>query len=138
MDTIGLTLRSKSRRARPQISSPKPISGPLPPQGKGGPGGRQAVPKLSKDRAARTASNATTSDLVKRRYSSRFNQPEVESAAPPVPQLPQLHAKKEYGGGGLAPPRGGQAQGQTTQKESGQIPVDLNALGDPSLPAERC
>lgn len=125
MDTIGLTLRSKSRRARPQISNPKPISGPLPAHGKGAvkPG---ASARLQKDRSAY---NAATSDLVKRRYSSRFNQPEIDSAAPPVPELPPI--RREYGGGLVPriPPSSDPTQ---------PIPVDLNALGDPSLPVDRC
>ena len=122
-----ITLRSKSRRARPQISNPKPISGPLPFHGKSA-NAKSATPaRLQKDRSA---SNATTSDLVKRRYSSRFNQPEVDSAAPPVPELP-LPVKREYGGGRVprAPPSTDATQ---------PVPVDLNALGDPNLPIERC
>ncbi|KAJ6183746.1 hypothetical protein N7519_005047 [Penicillium mononematosum] len=84
MEGRGLTLRSKSRRQRPQISAPKPISGPLPPNTRSPESGPSAIP--TRERAPQ---NDATSDLVKRRYSTRFNSaPEFDNKAPPVPALP--------------------------------------------------
>lgn len=129
MDNIGLTLRSKSRRARPQISNPKPISGPLPANKKGAAEhDPDAIPKAR----PRPPTNDTTSDLVKRRYSTRFNQvPDFDAKAPPVPSLPQ--EARDFGAGrpqtGRIPPLPDPHQ---------RIPIDLNALQDPSLPADKC
>lgn len=117
MESRGLTLRSKSRRARPQISAPKPISGPLPSNQK------PADP-------AKAQQNDATSDLVKRRYSTRFNQaPDFDAKAPPVPTLPQVPPSLA----GLEPP------GARPSPDPSHTPkVDLNALRDPSLPVDRC
>ncbi|OJJ45061.1 hypothetical protein ASPZODRAFT_134489 [Penicilliopsis zonata CBS 506.65] len=149
MEGRGLTLRSK-RRQRPQISAPQPISGPLPAGSKAaGPGtgaaaaaatttaaaaaaaaaattGTAAPPVTQRDR---TPSNAATSDLVKRRYSARFNQtPEVD--APPVPVLPPNAAAF----GGVDTVTGSDKK---TDGPSSPITVDLKALRDPSLPVDR-
>lgn len=133
MDSIGLTLRSKSRRPRPQISHPKPISGPLPANSKAaGPGHGTASSKGSKDKASL---NATTSDLVKRRYSTRFNQaPDIEPEVPPVPGLSQGGAAA-YNGKLGSPPID---KILPSSDPSQPISVDLNALRDPSLPVDRC
>lgn len=132
MEGRGLTLRSKSRRQRPQISAPKPISKPLPPNVKA-PNSNQAAIAAGRERAPQ---NDATSDLVKRRYSSRFNVPvDFDANAPPVPSLPIPSA---HGGfGGLAPaaiPR----QPSPLDGASPAPKVDLHALRDPSLPVERC
>lgn len=126
MDTIGLTLRSKSRRPRPQISHPKPISGPLPANSKAaGPSAKAA------SRGTRERSGSTTSDLVKRRYSTRFNQPpDIDAQAPPVPDLSQV--KGEYA---TDASRTGKIAASTDPSQP--IPVDLKALQDPSLPVDR-
>jgi exocyst complex component 8 len=130
MDGLGLTLRSKSRR-RPQISAPKPISGPTsvnatnikPPTN-----GLPTNPKKAQQSGA-------TSDLVKRRYSTRFNAPpDLDlSAPPPLPTLASLPDLEKLGGAGSS------AGGQNSNSTSSQpIRIDLNALKDPSLPAEKC
>ncbi|KAF7169625.1 hypothetical protein CNMCM5623_002247 [Aspergillus felis] len=130
MEGRGLTLRSRTRRARPQISAPKPISGPLPPNNKSidsGQGNNISQP-VSRERIP---TNGATSDLVKRRYSTRFNQaPEFDVNAPPVPGLPA--AASNYGG--LGPP---EASKKPSSDSSGPPQVDLNALRDPSLPVDR-
>lgn len=125
MEGRGLTLRSKSRR-RPQISAPKPISGPLPANSKASGAGLPSTPRERPQQ-----SSGATSDLVKRRYSTRFNQPpDLDPNAPPVPSLPD---PKTYGGAGASPPGGKPSTG------SSQPPrVDLKALRDPSLPVEKC
>ena len=131
MEGRGLTLRSKSRRPRPQISAPKPIADPAPANNRNpenGPGnGAASAP--SKERAPQSEA---TSDLVKRRYSTRFNQvPDFDASAPPVPGLPPGAAKY----GGLAPPA---TSKRPSPNQSGPPEVDLNALRDPSLPVDRC
>jgi hypothetical protein len=131
MESRGLTLRSKSRRARPQISAPKPISGPLP--SNSSPSNHSnnndtPVDPPNGDSHDRPQQNDATSDLVKRRYSTRFNQPpDFDASAPPVPDLPPGAA--QYAG--MQPPvrpSPGPAQRPT---------VDRNALMDPSLQADR-
>ena len=130
MEGRGLTLRSKTRRQRPQISAPKPISGPLPPNTRSPDAGPSAIP--TRERAPQ---NDATSDLVKRRYSSRFNgAPESDGNVPPVPTLPN---QMPGGHGGLAPasiPR----IPSPSDPNSAAPKVDLNALRDPSLPVDRC
>ena len=134
MESRGLTLRSKSRRPRPQISAPKPISGPLPTsngsKGASTPGQNTSSPSsTSLDRAP---SKGATSDLVKRRYSTRFNQvPDFDVSAPPVPGLPKAPATY----GGLSPP---ETSRRPSTESSGPPKVDLNALRDPSLPVDKC
>ncbi|PLN86750.1 putative exocyst complex component Exo84 [Aspergillus taichungensis] len=129
MEGRGLTLRSKSRRPRPQISAPKPISGPLPQNNKGEPSQRTgSTSSGSRDRGP-PKENAT-SDLVKRRYSTRFNQlPDFDANAPPVPGLPALPV-----GYGLTPP---QVSRKPSMEPSGPPQVDLDALRDPSLPVDK-
>ncbi|KAJ5712446.1 hypothetical protein N7493_008914 [Penicillium malachiteum] len=131
MEGRGLTLRSKSRRQRPQISAPKPISGPLPANAKA-PDASPTIP-ASKDRAPQSGA---TSDLVKRRYSTRFNAPGETDGAPPVPALPPPMPGAGYGGLTAATPA--QRQPSPADGASPSAPkVDLNALRDPSLPVER-
>ncbi|KAF9883840.1 exocyst complex component exo84 [Aspergillus nanangensis] len=131
MEGRGLTLRSKSRRARPQISAPKPISGPLPSNNNKAPDSKSTATSSSGSRD-RAPPNDATSDLVKRRYSTRFNQvPDFDSNAPPIPGIPKLPA--EYGCA-LTPP---QVSRRPSGESSGPPKVDLNALRDPSLPVDK-
>ncbi|KAL2827528.1 Cullin repeat-like-containing domain protein [Aspergillus cavernicola] len=135
MEGRGLTLRSKSRRPRPQISAPKPISGPLPQNlqpaapGSGTASGTASSGSGSGSRDYAPSKDAT-SDLVKRRYSTRFNQAPDLDGAPPVPNVPQLPAAYA----GLGPP---QASRKPSSESPGPPKVDLNALRDPSLPVDR-
>lgn len=135
MEGRGLTLRSKSRRQRPQrpqISAPKPISGPLPAGARAPDVGQAAIP--SHDRAPQSGA---TSDLVKRRYSTRFNAPpDFDASAPPVPALPPPVPGGGYGG--LAAPTAISRQPSPADGAAPVPKVDLNALRDPSLPVERC
>lgn len=128
MEGRGLTLRSKSRRQRPQISAPKPISGPLPANIKAKEARQGASPA---DRDQRAPQKDATSDLVKRRYSTRFNPaPDFDANAPPVPLLPPQP-------GGLAP--AAISRKPSASDLASEAPkVDLNALRDPSLPVDRC
>lgn len=112
-----LTLRNKSRR-RPQISAPQPISGP--------------TPSERRPSAAQPGGGAT-SDLVKRRYSARFNPvPDSSLDAPPIPSLPSDLQVFKNRDGPSATPSGLQAGPVVT------LEVDLKALKDPSLPVEKC
>ena len=112
-----LTLRNKSRR-RPQISAPQPIAGP--------------TPSERRPSAAQPGGGAT-SDLVKRRYSARFNQvPDSTLDAPPIPSLPSDLQVFKNRDGPSAIPSGLQAGPSVT------LEVDLKALKDPSLPVEKC
>ncbi|KAJ6090035.1 hypothetical protein N7467_005251 [Penicillium canescens] len=129
MEGRGLTLRSKSRRQRPQISAPKPISGPLPPNTRSPESSQPEVPSTRE----RAPQNDATSDLVKRRYSTRFNNvPDFDAGAPPVPALPT----QVPGGLGL-PPAAVLRQPSPADPNSPVPKVDLNALRDPSLPVDR-
>ena len=133
MESRGLTLRSKSRRPRPQISAPKPISGPAPANNSRTPDSGQGNATPSAASRERAPQSDATSDLVKRRYSTRFNQvPDLDANAPPVPGLPPGAAAK-YGGLGPPPTTKRPSTGQAGPPE-----VDLNALRDPSLPVDRC
>lgn len=68
-----------------------------------------------------------TSDLVKRRYSTRFNQlPNFNEAAPPVPSLPGGHS--DLSNERIAVGRDAAAP----------LKVDIKALKDPKLPVENC
>ncbi|KAL4928654.1 exocyst subunit EXO84 [Aspergillus undulatus] len=129
MEGRGLTLRSKSRRPRPQISAPKPISVPLPQnhQAAASGSGNASSGSGSRDYAP---SNHATSDLVKRRYSTRFNQVPDLDGAPPVPSVPQVPSAYA----GLGPP---QASRKPPTEPSGPPEVDLTVLRDPSLPVDR-
>ncbi|KAJ5657327.1 uncharacterized protein N7484_000976 [Penicillium longicatenatum] len=132
MEGRGLTLRSKSRRQRPQISAPKPISSPLPPNTRAPDAGQNAIP-AGKDRAHQSDA---TADLVKRRYSTRFNNlGDIDTSAPPVPALPP-----PVPGGGYGGLPSTNAPGQPLPMDgapSSSPKVDLNVLRDPSLPVER-
>ncbi|KEF54082.1 uncharacterized protein A1O9_09877 [Exophiala aquamarina CBS 119918] len=124
MDARGLTLRKK-RKDRPTISAPQNASGP---------GITRPAPQQSKastltvprDRNAPTE----TSDLVKRRYSTRYNQlPDFSNAgAPPVPTLPGT-LKRRSGGG--SPRRPG------TSSSARPLLVDGDVFKDPNLQHDR-
>lgn len=132
MEGRGLTLRSKSRRQRPQISAPKPISGPLPANTRSPDLSQPSVP-AGRDRAPQSDA---TSDLVKRRYSTRFNAaPDFNTSAPPVPALP---TSPPTGDGSLSPPAAVPRKPSPVDGSAPAPKVDLNALCDPSLPVERC
>ncbi|KAL7915879.1 Cullin repeat-like-containing domain protein [Trichoderma velutinum] len=126
---ITLSLRSgKRRKARPVISAPRQISAPIPQDGSTGGTAAAAPGMLSIPEAPRprpVGAGGKTSDLVKRRFSSRFNNlpPEFDAAAPPVPSLPPL---ERYNTDYQPPP--------PSRAGPGAAPVvDLKALRDPNL-----
>lgn len=114
----GFSLRQK--KSRPV--APKQISGPI-----------QTIPQASQGSTRPNlngkieTSTANTSDLVKRRYSTRFtNLPDFSNAdAPPVPSIPALPAQ-------LA-----QSDSRpSTARQNQRIQLDANALKDPNLQVE--
>lgn len=119
MDVKGLTLRSKASRRRPKISAPQPITNH-----------NTSAPAAGRTPEARQQPQPSdaTSDLVKRRYSAKFNTlPGIDSEAPPVPSIPsapidQFVSDREPTSAGGAQP----------------IRVDANALRNPNLPIESC
>lgn len=121
-----LTLRKKGGR-RPQISGPQQISGPVP--SKQAPNSSGATLAVPKDRSLQPGG---TSDLVKRRYSARFNQlPDFSAGAPPVPGLPQVPT--QYAASRKRSP------GRPGTAGSGKpLRIDVEALRDPNLQPEKC
>lgn len=120
----GFSLRQKKAKRAP-ISGPKQISAPI-----------NTASQLTQARGPPRRPNlngrtdtapGNTADLVKRRYSTRFNQlPEFSHvSAPPVPSMPALPNGYIQPESRLATANKGQA-----------IPIDLNALKDPALQVE--
>lgn len=137
----GLTLRKKGAR-RPKISAPTAISSPLPagqkpslPAGPGKPTSTLDVPQPRPSISG--ASGGTTSDLVKRRYSTRFNQVDLKAGAPPVPGLPAFPAQYDaYRPSTSA--SGKSARPSSDAQSSTPVQIDPSALGDKSLQADKC
>lgn len=125
----GFSLRKKASRRVP-ISAPKQISGPVPKASAShGAALANGSAKNSFDASReRPKLGGNTSDLVKRRYSTRFTQvPDFSNAgAPPVPSVPAIPIQFAQPEPGRGAPLG---QG---------VSIDINALRDPDLQAERC
>ena len=111
----GFSLRQKKSR---QVV-PKQISGPIQTIPKG-----PARPNVN---GKVESSTANTSDLVKRRYSTRFtNLPDFSNAdVPPVPTIPTLPA--QFAQSDSRP---------SIAKQNQQLQTDANALKDPNLHVE--
>lgn len=121
-ESRGLTLRKKKTNKRPVISAPQQQKqGAVQPPSNG-----QLRP--SKDR-----SQSETSDLVKRRYSTRYNQlPQFGNDVPDVPALPGAGAsnfKRRSQGGSPSRPQ--------SAHSSNPLRIDQAALSDPNLQHER-
>ncbi|KAI5463259.1 Cullin repeat-like-containing domain protein [Mariannaea sp. PMI_226] len=119
-----ISLRSGKRKKRPTISAPRQISNPI--LNNGSPKGPvPAEPAIqSRSRPPPTASGKA-SDLVKRRYSTRFNNvPKAFDGAPPMPPALRIGNYARDTSQDRAPPsRGGGADPV----------VDIKALRDPAL-----
>jgi hypothetical protein len=139
-----LSLRKKKTVTRPKISAPTLISAPsndsttslraptLAPS-QSGSASNLSVPQ------PRPSINGTdkTADLVKRRYSTRFAQPQDSELPPPVPGLPQLPA--QYASEPPGRKSGRSPARSPNRREGGQrINIDLKPLRDPHLQPEQC
>ena len=140
--TKGISLRKK-RTVRPKISAPKQISAPMQtglaagtlssgqgvgltkPSDSNGPR-RPDVPR------ERPQQSGKTSDLVKRRYSTRFTQlpTDFETGAPPMPSMPAIPGQFVQ-----PPSRNERPPGSS---DGQRIRVDTKALRDPNLRPEQC
>lgn len=121
-ESLGLTLRKKGGR-RPTIQQ---ISGPIPSKTPLNNTGRSIAAPREKNQQS-----GATSDLVKRRYSTRFNQLPDFNNAPPVPSLPSHPgAPKRW-----SRPRSSGRPG--TSDSSHPIRLDAAALKDSSLQPEQ-
>ncbi|KAL2267055.1 hypothetical protein VTJ83DRAFT_4332 [Remersonia thermophila] len=134
-----ISLRSGGKRKARQ---PIKISGPILQDGSGprGPSG-PAVPDETPIPRPRPPpqSSAKTSDLVKRRYSTRFNAlpNDFDPAANPVPALPSLdqYVQAQALERRAPPSRGGRSD--SVGGGVAEIQVDVRALRDPDLVPEQ-
>ncbi|KAI1076787.1 serine/threonine-protein phosphatase pp2a catalytic subunit [Whalleya microplaca] len=137
--------KGPKRKGRPTISAPRQISEPIPnngvpvPRSTGGkpvaaiPGGGPPPPR----QRAQPSTGGKTGDLVKRRYSTRFNNlpADFDPSAPPIPSVPKFDISKydrpPPSRSGPPPSRDG---GAPTGPTGGAAPtVDARALRDPRL-----
>ncbi|KAH8894109.1 Metallo-dependent phosphatase [Thozetella sp. PMI_491] len=128
-DRSQFSLRSgPKRKGRPTISAPRQISNPIAQDGtpSRGPG-----PTMADDGARRRprpppASSGKTSDLVKRRYSTRFNNlpTDFDPTAPPMPSMANFDKYDQPRERRPPPSRGG---------GGGPLQVDIRALRDPKF-----
>lgn len=124
----GFSLRQKKSSRRPPISAPKQISNVsnIAPasQGRANGNGDTSTTRGNVQKGPvkeRPMLGGGTSDLVKRRYSTRFtNVPDFSSTNKPPP-VPVIHSQQKL-------------QGIVNQK----VEVDISALRDNSLDAEKC
>lgn len=133
-----ISLRSGKRKTRPVISAPRQISEPIPNDGVAVPrsvGGKLPAvptpgPAAQPRPRPRPPPSTATGDLVKRRYSTRFNNlPEnFDASAPPLPSF-DISKYDQPRQQRPPPSRGGPVGGG-----SGAAPiVDREALGNPRL-----
>ncbi|KAK3649138.1 exocyst complex component exo84 [Elasticomyces elasticus] len=157
-ESKGISLRRK-KTTRPTISAPRQISSTTTAQASAPP------PSQSRDRSAdsrnpslwETQTNASgnttttrpglssdkTSDLVKRRYSTRFaggvphQNGFQDGLAPPVPAIPSLPAQYAQQRRPSSDSRSPSRDGRSPSRDGGpRIRVDVRALKDPNLQAE--
>ncbi|RYP22314.1 hypothetical protein DL767_009071 [Monosporascus sp. MG133] len=140
-----ISLRSSKRKTRPIISAPRQISEPIPnedvpvPRSIGGrpsagvpPPAQPAPPQPRPRPRPPPSAGGKTGDLVKRRYSTRFNNlpaGSFDAAAPPVPRLDasRFHESRQQ-----RPPPSREGPGGGTG--AGAAPTfDRNALENPKL-----
>ncbi|KAK5696580.1 exocyst complex component exo84 [Elasticomyces elasticus] len=158
-ESKGISLRRK-KTTRPTISAPRQISSTSTPQASAPP-----PPSQSRDRSAdsrnpslwETQTNASgnttttrpglssdkTSDLVKRRYSTRFagGVPHQngfnDGLAPPVPAIPSLPAQYTQQRRPSSDSRSPSRDGRSPPRDGPRLKVDVRALKDPNLQAEQ-
>jgi hypothetical protein len=144
-DKKGLSLRRKKTTTRPTISAPRQIQ----PRDRSTDSGWDAertgsnlsVPRPRETRpsiASGMSSGDTTSDLVKRRYSTRFAAPQDANGGfvPPMPALPNIpaqYARERSRGGSKSPTK----SARSPSRGPAPLKVDPRALADPKLQAEK-
>ncbi|KAJ9657272.1 exocyst complex component exo84 [Neophaeococcomyces mojaviensis] len=120
-ESRGLTLRKKKTHKRPVISAPQQQR----------PGAVSAPTNASLKPPKERPGQSETSDLVKRRYSTRYNQlPQFGNDVPDVPSLPGAGNLKRRSAG-TSPTRPQSAHSAHPLK------IDQAALADPNLQHER-
>lgn len=145
MDVRGLTLRRKNKSsARPQISAPKPVDA----SGFSGNNQQSATPSSQRVQVDKKhqKNKGAISDLVKRRYSTRFYQPgqEATQGAPPVPQIPT--SRESPPASRTSPhhhtphphPAAPAAKEQPLGDPKQLVRVDEKVLANPDLQADKC
>nr|OQO15490.1 hypothetical protein B0A51_17115 [Rachicladosporium sp. CCFEE 5018] len=132
-DKKGLSLRRKKTTARPTISAPRQIQ----PRDRSEDSRWDAQTTSSLRPSMHGGVSADkTSDLVKRRYSTRFANGIPQDGAPPIPAMPSLpsqYARAQSRGDSRSPSRDGRSlsRGRTGLK------VDGRALQDPNMQADK-
>ncbi|WPH04674.1 exocyst complex component exo84 [Acrodontium crateriforme] len=146
----GLSLRRKktvrpSLATRPTISAPRQISAPRDPSIDGNSSRNPSV--WSNDSEARPreprpsiSGRDNTSDLVKRRYSTRFAAPgqQQDGMVPPIPAMPAMPA--QYADTmSRSPPKTIQPRNPDRERYAGpgKLRIDMRAMRDPNLAAEK-
>jgi exocyst complex component 8 len=131
--------KGPKRKDRPTISAPRQISAPIP--NNDGPtiprstGGRLVAPASTGDgpvprQRPPPSTGGKTGDLVKRRYSTRFNNlpSDFDAEKPPVPSIPNIDLSK------YDPSVSVNSRPPPTRGPGGAPPVvDPKALRDPRL-----
>lgn len=118
----GFSLRQKKSRRPPTSNAPKQISSPILTTSQPAASKEPTRPNINGD-----VSTANTSDLVKRRYSTRFTHlPDFSNTnVPPVPPIPTL------------PPQFAQSDTRPSTARQGQkVLLDVNVLKDTNLQVE--
>ncbi|KAM3515796.1 hypothetical protein MY11210_000567 [Beauveria gryllotalpidicola] len=123
-----ISLRSGKRKAKPTISAPRQISSPILQDGSNtavapGPPGAASEPPMRPRLRPPPIAGGKTSDLVKQRYSTRFNNMPLDLEGP-IPSVPALPSMDRYDQKDRRPP----------PSRAGAAPViDIKALRDPAL-----
>ncbi|CAK3875456.1 Exocyst complex component exo84 [Lecanosticta acicola] len=142
-ESKGISLRrKKTTAARPTISAPTQFR-----EGSNGPSrsnsewtvATQDSGATSRDRSRGRADQ--TSDLVKRRYSTRFTGGPAQDGAPPsMPAMPTLPPQFVGAGGsgpGMRPPPSRDGDSKSRDRGQGTLKVDIRALKDPNLQVDK-
>ena len=136
-ESKGISLRRKKTTAvRPTISAPRQLSQSRDrseePSRANSSWTVATVDSTGTSRERPRTAGTDTSDLVKRRYSTRFTGgPSQDGAPPPVPAMPSLPAQYAGAGGGLQagrPPPSREGGRSPDRGGKGRLKVDMRAL----------